>query len=188
MRILTLTRRRVQILRARKRAITIHQSPGAMMLLRLSKFVRNGKNREILSWLGGGTVVIVAALWWSLFTHLHDELASAQLINGKILLGVHFADARTGWAVGEGGTIAATRDGGANWAPQHSGTDKYLQGVHLADARTGWAVGEGGTIVATRDGGANWAPQHSGIDKYLQGVILPTRAAVGRLVVAGRSW
>jgi hypothetical protein len=44
------------------------------MLLRLWKFVRNGKNREILSWLGGGTVVIVAGTW-ALFIYFfpHDE-------------------------------------------------------------------------------------------------------------------
>jgi hypothetical protein len=33
------------------------------MLLRLWKFIRNGKNREILSWLGGGAVVIIAGAW-----------------------------------------------------------------------------------------------------------------------------
>jgi Photosynthesis system II assembly factor YCF48 len=82
---------------------------------------------------------------------------------------VHFADARTGWAVGEGGTIVVTRDGGANWAPQHSGTEKYLQGVHFADARLGWAAGEGGTILATHDAGASWARQRSGTE-YLRGV------------------
>jgi hypothetical protein len=42
------------------------------MLLRLGQFIRNGKNREICSWLGGGAVVIVAAAW-TLFTYLHDD-------------------------------------------------------------------------------------------------------------------
>jgi hypothetical protein len=43
-----------------------------MLLLRLWKFVRNGKNREILSWLGGGVVVVVVGTW-TLFTYLHDD-------------------------------------------------------------------------------------------------------------------
>jgi photosystem II stability/assembly factor-like uncharacterized protein len=90
--------------------------------------------------------------------------------NNKSLRGVHFADARTGWAVGEGGTIVATRDGGTSWLAQVSGTDKYLRGVHFADARTGWAVGESGTIVATRDGGASWSAQVSGTTTNLLGV------------------
>ena len=42
------------------------------MLLRLWKFVRNGKNREIVSWLGGGAAVIIVGMW-TLFTYLHDE-------------------------------------------------------------------------------------------------------------------
>jgi hypothetical protein len=33
------------------------------MLLRLWHFVQNSKNREILSWLGGGAVVVVAGIW-----------------------------------------------------------------------------------------------------------------------------
>jgi photosystem II stability/assembly factor-like uncharacterized protein len=85
------------------------------------------------------------------------------------LRGVHFVTAQAGWAVGDGGAIVATRDGGVTWALQTSGTGKDLWGVHFADARTGWAVGLGGTIVATRDGGATWAPQTSGTDKYLLG-------------------
>ena len=33
------------------------------MLPRLWKFFRNSKNREILSWLGGGAVVVIAGIW-----------------------------------------------------------------------------------------------------------------------------
>src|SRR5215470_16060971 len=82
--------------------------------------------------------------------------------NNKVRRATYFADARTGWAVGEGGTIVAARDGGTSWSAQASGTGKLLWGVHFADARTGWAVGEGGTIVATRDGGTSWSAQVSG--------------------------
>jgi photosystem II stability/assembly factor-like uncharacterized protein len=49
---------------------------------------------------------------------------------------MHFADARTGWAVGQDGTILATRDAGAHWEPQNTGTDKRLSAVHFADAHT----------------------------------------------------
>src|SRR5215471_17714466 len=58
--------------------------------------------------------------------------------NNKFLHGVHFADARTAWAVGQNGTIVATRDGGATWSAQVSGTTKHLLGVHFADARAAW--------------------------------------------------
>ena len=76
---------------------------------------------------------------------------------------MHFTDANNGWAVGDGGTILKTIDGGATWAPQTSGTPtQVLTGVHFTDANNGWAVGSGGTILNTNDGGATWAPQTSG--------------------------
>jgi hypothetical protein len=93
----------------------------------------------------------------------------------KDLYGLHVADERAGWAVGEGGTILATRDGGTTWAPRTTGTKKTLDGVHftnsqVADPHAGWAVGEGGTILATRDGGTTWALQKSGTDENLLSV------------------
>ena len=81
-----------------------------------------------------------------------------------------FADADSGWAVGDKGTILATNDGGKDWQAQVSGTDKELHGVYFADARNGWAVGDGGTILATRDGGESWKVQSSGTDKVLYSV------------------
>ena len=33
------------------------------MLPRVWGFIRNSKNREIVSWLGGGAAIIVAGLW-----------------------------------------------------------------------------------------------------------------------------
>jgi tetratricopeptide (TPR) repeat protein len=42
------------------------------MLLRLWKFVANSRNRAILSWLGGGAVVVVVGAW-TLFTHFHAD-------------------------------------------------------------------------------------------------------------------
>ncbi len=82
------------------------------------------------------------------------------------LHGVHFTDAKNGWAVGKNGTILALRDGGASWGFR-SGTDKDLTAVYFADARNGWAVGVGGTILATQDGGASWKAQTSGVDEDL---------------------
>ena len=49
--------------------------------------------------------------------------------------GVHFADPHTGWAVGGGGTILATRDGGIHWEPLNSGTSK-ISTVCILPTRT----------------------------------------------------
>ena len=80
------------------------------------------------------------------------------------LSGVAFSDANHGWAVGAGGTIIATTDGGATWNPQTSNVTADLSGVAFSDADHGWAVGAGGTIIATSDGGATWNPQTSNVD------------------------
>lgn len=88
----------------------------------------------------------------------------------EILLSVYFADENTGWAVGEGGTILNTGDGGQHWTSQTSGTSNDLYSIYFADASTGWTVGDGGTILHTTNGGSNWAPQSSGTGEFLASV------------------
>jgi hypothetical protein len=48
------------------------------------------------------------------------------------LLGVSFANASDGWAVGVSGTIVATTDGGNTWSAQTSGTTNTLRSVSFA--------------------------------------------------------
>jgi photosystem II stability/assembly factor-like uncharacterized protein len=69
------------------------------------------------------------------------------------LLGVSFVDANHGTAVGVGGTIVRTTDGGATWVTQTSGTTNNLRGVSFTDANNGTVVGEHGTILRTTSGG-----------------------------------
>ena len=78
------------------------------------------------------------------------------------LYGVSFTDANNGTAVGVGGTILRTTDGGATWNLQSSGTSVVLSGVAFTDANTGAVVGDGGLILRTTDGGATWNQQSSG--------------------------
>ncbi|MDQ6837121.1 MAG: YCF48-related protein [Actinomycetota bacterium] len=78
-----------------------------------------------------------------------------------------------GHAVGDGGVILATVDGGHTWGSQASGTNAGLAGVSFPDGSNGWAVGRGGTIVATTDGGGMWNPQASGTDSDLAAVSFP---------------
>ena len=85
-------------------------------------------------------------------------------------IAVYFLDAQTGWAVGIGGAIRATADGGRTWTAPDSGTNEHLYSVHFADAQTGWAVGTGGAIRATADGGRTWIQQDSGTNESLWSV------------------
>ena len=87
-----------------------------------------------------------------------------------LLTALQFSDAQHGWAVGDGGEILGTTDGGGAWTAQTSNTDTNLTGVHFADAQDGWAVGDQGVIVHTTDGGGAWAAQSSGTSDDLTGV------------------
>jgi photosystem II stability/assembly factor-like uncharacterized protein len=69
---------------------------------------------------------------------------------------VCFVNAERGWAVGSGGGILSTSDGGATWRPQASGVGDDLYDVKFFDESEGWAVGGGGTMLHTKDGGRTW--------------------------------
>ena len=69
---------------------------------------------------------------------------------------VSFVDARRGWAVGAGGLVLATLDGGRTWQARESGVAADLHDVKFFDEREGWAVGGEGAILHTTDGGATW--------------------------------
>lgn len=74
------------------------------------------------------------------------------------LTAVTFADRDNGWAVGHGGVIVHTSDGGEHWTLQRKdlAVDQPLFGVYFKDDRTGWAVGLWSLMLQTKDGGATW--------------------------------
>ncbi|MDD5747461.1 MAG: DUF5719 family protein [Actinomycetota bacterium] len=73
------------------------------------------------------------------------------------LLDVSFADSNNGWAVGDGGVIIATNDGGTTWSLQASGTTKRLNSVFAISQDEAWVGGKDGTILHTVDGGTTWS-------------------------------
>ncbi|RII78255.1 WD40/YVTN/BNR-like repeat-containing protein [Pseudomonas monteilii] len=74
---------------------------------------------------------------------------------------VSFAGAKKGWAVGQGGAILVTEDGGENWQLQRFSTeeDRPLFAVHFFNEREGVAVGLWSLVLITRDGGQTWVEQ-----------------------------
>ena len=93
---------------------------------------------------------------------------------GAFLYDLQMLDATTGVAVGQGGTILRTGNGGATWVPQDSHTEADLLSVDFADANHGLAAGQGGLVLATSDGGATWLREASVVDVDLRGVAHPT--------------
>ena len=60
---------------------------------------------------------------------------------GEWLNDIQFVDDMNGWAVGDNGTIVATKNGGETWALQASGTDQKLRSVFFLNQDTGWISG-----------------------------------------------
>jgi len=104
----------------------------------------------------------------TVFVHVVD--ASGQLLtqaDGDPVGGSYPFDI---WAVGPGGVIRNTTNGGVNWQPQTSGTFNALLDVDFASTSTGWAVGTGGIILHTTDGGSTWLGQVSGASNDLRDI------------------
>ena len=82
---------------------------------------------------------------------------------GGRVLSVDFAGPLVGVAVGVGGAIQRTGDGGKTWTTVESGTKRNLRGVAFADGKVGIAVagpaGTGAGMIRTDDGGLTWREQ-----------------------------
>jgi photosystem II stability/assembly factor-like uncharacterized protein len=94
---------------------------------------------------------------------LSDDDGKTQRQSRKVaadltLTAVSFSDARNGWAVGHGGVILHTADGGETWALQRqdAAVDQPLLTVYFRDAQHGWAGGLWSLLLSTQDGGATW--------------------------------
>ena len=84
---------------------------------------------------------------------------------GQLLLGVDFLDADFGVAVGDGGVILMTEDGGATWHEQFIG-DNLFHGIHLWDQDTMHVVGTPDLIYKTTDGGETWTEEYQGYSAW----------------------
>lgn len=84
--------------------------------------------------------------------------------------GLDFADLNNGWAVGIGGVVFRSTDGGRNWSWLLTSTTANLKDVDFVDGQNGWAVGADGAIIHTTDGGSTWSLQTSNTTAYLDGV------------------
>ncbi|MHB8419680.1 MAG: WD40/YVTN/BNR-like repeat-containing protein [Myxococcales bacterium] len=72
---------------------------------------------------------------------------------------VAMPSAALAFAVGTGGGVVVSRDGGASWSwisDEVSFTEDDLYAVFFLDALHGWIAGANGTILSTTDGGSSW--------------------------------
>jgi photosystem II stability/assembly factor-like uncharacterized protein len=74
------------------------------------------------------------------------------------LLSVSFADASNGVAVGKGGNILYTTNGGTTWTKATSPVTYNLNDVKFINSLTVLAVGDTSAIIQSTDGGKTWSP------------------------------
>lgn len=99
---------------------------------------------------GGGTILFTedaGASWNPAFVAGTDKTR---------LNSVFFINRRNGWAVGAGGKIYQTINGGRFWRLQKSNTGKDLTDVFFINTAEGWAIGDAGTILHTTTAGNVW--------------------------------
>jgi len=76
---------------------------------------------------------------------------------------VEFLNRYTGWAVGDGGVIIKTINGGKDWINvPNPAVGKPLFKISLVDSNTAYVVGWFKTIIKTTNGGLNWIEIENG--------------------------
>ncbi len=85
---------------------------------------------------------------------------------------IQFSSVLKGVAVGSGGRILTTDDGGKTWIARFSGVVVDLKRVLYADANKVWAVGDRGALLQSVDGGAKWTIAMQGDATDLQDIFL----------------
>jgi len=109
------------------------------------------------------------------FPQQSDWIWQNPLPQGNDLFQVNMIDINLTYAVGNGGTVMKSADGGITWTILNTGTTKnlrqadFLQNGLIAYA-IGYAFGTGSSIIKTTDGGINW--QNLNIDQiyYLSSI------------------
>jgi photosystem II stability/assembly factor-like uncharacterized protein len=131
------------------------------------------------------------------------------------LTAVRFVDPRIAYAVGHGGVVLSSADGGSTWVRRLDGRqaaalalqaakasgdanaiteaerlvidgpDKPFFDLHFFDARRGIVIGAYNLIFATTDGGESWQPWMDRLDNPMRLHLYALRAHGDTLVVAG---
>lgn len=118
--------------------------------------------------------ILLAAHLWVVPAEAQVSVTMQKSGSEATLLGMFFRDAQLGWAVGSGGTILKTTDGGKKWKKVASGTTALLTAVYFQDARHGWVVGANGTVRMSQDGGETWTPKIVSSQAPLYGIAFAT--------------
>ena len=115
-------------------------------------------------------ILLFSVIFVFIYSNVNSQWVLQENVTSSWLYAVHFADNYTGCAVGSGGTIVRTTNGGTNWSSQIVGEENNFSGVRFINTMTGWIVGFAGTLLKTTNSGENWTYQNSGTTLYLRAI------------------
>lgn len=104
-------------------------------------------------------VVIGGLLYAGLFikpASVGTSVAPPVLVPRDAFYGVAVPADGVIWAVGRGGKIVRSDDGGKAWTRQATATDANLQSIAAWDAARAIVVGNDSTVLRSADGGRSW--------------------------------
>jgi photosystem II stability/assembly factor-like uncharacterized protein len=156
-----------------------------------------GEYRHIRNFSEGKMLVLYKGLeTYGIFMTLNGGTNWQQVLFGQ-LNSMYFYNSMEGLAVGNGGIIYRSTDGGSNWVNIPSPVTKNLNDVNFS-MPIGYAVGDEQTILKTTDNGVSWVSlNNSPFAANLMAVdfadnntavIVGTQGAVLRTTDSGLSW
>lgn len=119
-------------------------------------------SRSAVAFVGPDTAIVVIGQWIFRSTDGGRTFAAVSIdCCFSNLVGVAFANADRGVAVGKYGAILRTNDGGRSWTALQEQVGSELRGVAFASESVGYILGESG-VLRSSDGGQTWAPLPDG--------------------------
>lgn len=100
--------------------------------------------------------IVILFLIFSIAPAVAQQWTQVSAVTDSTLNGVYFTDRNMGWAVGDGGTIIHTSDGGDTWNVQDGRTSEQLNSVYFFDEFTGWIAANNNLVLYTENGGERW--------------------------------
>ncbi|HRJ99361.1 MAG TPA: YCF48-related protein [Ignavibacteria bacterium] len=102
-------------------------------------------------------IILILFLYTLTFSISEAQWILQNSFTNNNLYDVEFYNRNTGWAVGDGGTILKTTNGGTNWNHvPNPAVGKPLSSIHIVDSNVCYVVGWFETIIKTTDGGISW--------------------------------
>lgn len=103
-----------------------------------------------------GNVAYCVGSGGSIYRYSGGSWVACNSGTGNTFYDVYFRNENYGFAVGQGGLICRTTNGGINWTIINSGTTATCRSIRMVNDLIGYIVCDDGSLLQTQDGGNTW--------------------------------